>query len=116
MKRIVSSSFAIGILLRFRIFSTTLPKQAESMNIKSSDQVYMNAIITEGVSYNGLSRQSPPAADEIYHFADKILVFSEQKKPVAGNFVFIHVQGRMISYQNEERTHREIFNTFRIKP
>ena len=77
---LVPSLSVFRIVPRFTIISTEIPSHRERMQIISTAQMEMNAIMAEQRVLATLNRNIPPASHRLYNLGDEILVFSEQEK------------------------------------
>ena len=83
--------------------------------IKSA-QAVMNSIVAERKVLSALTRNIPPAADRVYKLGVGVLVYHEQNKKWEGPYIVVDCTGRNITVTNEDKTYRQIFSTYQVKP
>jgi len=113
---LVPSRLVFGMIPRFPIISYDIPSQKDRMDALATLQKEMNAIIAERRVLTALNRDIPPAADRVYSLGEKVLVYSEKEKEWVGTYTVVHINGRMITVQNDTKKTRHLYNAFQLKP
>ena len=110
---LVPSRLVFGILPRFPILNTKLPKQRERMDMIKKAQAEMNTIVAERRVLAALTRDIPPAADRTYKLGEEVLVYSELNKRWEGPFIIVDCTGRQVTIANIEGKSVKCFLRFK---
>ena len=112
---LVPSLLVFGIIPRFPIIASELPKQEERMKVLAEARAEYEAIVAELRITAAMKHAVPEAASRVYAEGDKVLVFRERDKEWCGPLTVVDTADKIVTVKSDTGSPQQ-FNKVNVKP